>query len=62
MWKGRRIQESHLGKPRECISGTEDLIYVNETKNLNLRKKCVIILDEGMLFFYKFAHDFKSFC
>ena len=27
-----------------------------------LRKKCVNILDEGMLFFYIFAHDFKSFC
>ena len=27
-----------------------------------LRKKCVIILSEGMLFFYIFAYDFRSFC
>ena len=38
-------------------------IYMNKkNKMAYLRKKCVIILDEGMLFFYKFAHDFKSFC
>ena len=33
-----------------------------KNKMAYLRKKCVIILSEGMLFFYKFAHDFRSFC
>ena len=28
-----------------------------KNKTAYLRKKCVIILGEGMLFFYKFAHD-----
>ena len=37
------------------IMGTGKLIYVNETKNHNLRKKCVIIFDEHMLFFPIFA-------
>jgi len=28
-----------------------------KNKTANLRKKCVIILDEGMPFFHIFAHD-----
>ena len=28
-----------------------------KNKMAYLRKKCVFIISEGMLFFYKFAHD-----
>jgi hypothetical protein len=32
-----------------------------KNKTANLRKKCVIILDEGMPFFHIFAHDIDDF-
>ena len=32
-----------------------------KNKTADLRKKCVVILDEGMPFFHIFAHDIDDF-